>query len=233
MKPVLVLATGPTLKQFEVDLFRDKCYVIAVNNAYKVCPWADEFYACDFEWWVYHGMNLMYLPGKKTTCRWDYNAPLNVMAREVKAVCDGGGMFIRRGWSMEKGWIYTGHNSGFQALQLAAQVKPPAIYLAGFDMGVTNRVPDDHFDGQHPAPLAVGSNYEDFIGDFETVIDEIRDSATVRLVTSPSGLSHLFDTVSVEDALHELSAFGGGHGHGRPGSVRRRVQGGRKDHEHS
>lgn len=203
MKPVLILATGPTLKDFDVGPFRDKCYIIAVNDAYRKCPFADMFYACDFDWWVYHGINVAQLPGEKVTLRWNEEIPQNVLAREVKAVPK-----IRRGWSMEKGYLFTGHNSGFQALQLAAQRKPPAIYLAGFDMGVTNRVPDDHFFGQHPPQLAIGSDYGNFIGDFEEVIDEIRDSASVSLVTSPSGLSHLFPTISVEDAVNDLPAVG-------------------------
>lgn len=201
MKPVLVLGTGPTLKTFDVGRFKKKFFVIAVNDAYRVCPWADMFYACDFEWWVYHGTNLMHLPGKKFTLRWEDSIPKHVMVNEIQAVREQ-----RRGWSMRRGVIHMGHNSGFQALQLAAQLKPPAIYLAGFDMGVTNRVPDDHFFGQHPPQLAIGSQYENFIGDFAEVIDEIRGSANVKLVTSPSGLSHLFETVSAEDAINELSA---------------------------
>lgn len=197
MKPILILGTGPTLNGFEVGLFRGEFYVIAVNDAYRVCPWADMFYACDWDWWVYHGPKLATLPGEKVTVRWDDNTPENKMAREVQAI-----RAMRRGWSVVGDQIYLGHNSGFQALQIAAQKKPPAIYLAGFDMGATGQ--DEHFFGRHPPQLAVGSEYRDFIKDFEEVIDEIRASVMVRLLTSPSGISHLFETALVEDVINEL-----------------------------
>lgn len=195
-KPVLVLATGPTLKNFDVGLFRGLVHVIAVNDAYRVCPWADEFYACDFDWWVFHGMNVAALPGRKITCRHDPSTPVNAIADEVRGI-----MKPRRGISMNPGEVFVGHNSGFQALQLAMQ-RSPRVFLAGFDMGATGST---HFFGDHPPAINVGSNYGWFVGDFEETIGDIRRNARVSLVTRPSALGHLFETVSVDEALHELS----------------------------
>ena len=196
-KPVLVLATGPTLNDFRVDLFRDKVFVIAVNDAYTLCPWADMFYACDFDWWTVHGQKVAKLKGDKVTLRHDELTPTNVLAREVQAFPKN----QRRGVSMSPDRIFMGHNSGFQALQLAVQ-KSRKVYLAGFDMGATGPT---HFFGDHPSTLTNGSNYDDFVADFAETRNELAAVADIALVTSPSGLSHLFRTITTEDALRELS----------------------------
>lgn len=199
MRPVLILATGPTLKNFEVGLFRDKIYTIAVSDAYKVCPWADMFYACDYDWWVYHGMNLADLKGDKVSLRHDDGTPKNPIAREVQAIRGE----PRRGISSRHGDpIYRGHNSGFQALQLAIQMSNN-IFLAGFDMGATGPT---HFFGNHPAPLSNGSDYDLFVEDFAATVGEVDTLAKVTLLTSPSNLSHLYKTISVPEALRELSS---------------------------
>lgn len=193
--PVLILGTGPTLSEFNVGRFRGRCYVIAVNDAYKVCPWADMFYACDRSWWAVHGEAVALLQGEKVTLNWtDLETPY-AGARAVRAVRGQ-----VNGFSMNKDEIYSGRNSGYQALQIAAQMSGRA-YLAGFDMGATGNT---HFFGDHPSSLAVGSNYEWFVEDFSNNIQAIRSHCSVSLLTSPSGLSHLFNTITIKEAMYEL-----------------------------
>lgn len=195
IRPVLILGTGPTLKTFDVGPFVGRAFIIAVNDAYRLCPRADMFYACDFDWWVFHGMNLRDLPGEKVTLRHDDSTPINVLAREVKAI-----KVERRGFSLNPNEIYMGHNSGFQALQLAAH-RTNRVFMAGFDMGATGKT---HFFGDHPAPIAVGSDYPMFVEDFRSQQAAIRAAARVSLVTSPSALDSVFETISPEDAIREL-----------------------------
>lgn len=190
-----MLGTGPTLKQFDVGPFIGRAFIIAINDAYRACPRADMFYACDFDWWVFHGINLRDLPGEKVTLRHDDLTPVNVLAREVKAIKGE-----RRGFSLEPNKIYMGHNSGFQALQLAAHISN-RVFMAGFDMGATGKT---HFFGDHPAPIAVGSDYEAFVEDFRSQQATISTVAKVSLITSPSALDGVFETISPEDAAREL-----------------------------
>src|SRR5262245_32226499 len=52
---VACLATGPSLTRADVDLARAHCDgVIAINDAYTLCPTADILYACDGKWWTWH-----------------------------------------------------------------------------------------------------------------------------------------------------------------------------------
>lgn len=155
------------------------------------------FYACDYDWWTVHGQKVAELAGDKVTLRHDEETPINSVAREINAYPKN----RRRGVSMSPDIIFTGHNSGFQALQLAVQ-KSRKVYLAGYDMGATGKT---HFFGDHPPACAVGSDYNDFIDDFKETRNELAAVADIALVTSPSGLSQIFRTITTEDALRELS----------------------------
>lgn len=189
--PVLILATGPTSKKFGVDLFRGKAFVIAVNDAYRLCPWADMIYACDYDWWCFHAAYVRGLQGEKVTLRHDVNIPVIGGVREVPAI-----KFPRRGFSAGPE-IFMGHNSGYQALQIAAGLSNK-IWLAGFDMGATGNT---HFFGDHPPQLANGSDYKLFVEDFEESKHSINSLLDVTLLTAPSGLAHLFKTSTPEAVL--------------------------------
>lgn len=194
MLPILLLGTGPTLSNFDVGQFCNKCHVIAVSDAYKVCPWADILYSCDRSWWEYHEEKLTEFKGRRVTLDWDAEQRPYPGAEALMAVPK-----TRRGFSMEKGVVYMGHNSGFQALQLAAQLSG-RVYMAGFDMGITGNT---HFFGEHPPELTTGSDYALFVGDFESTIQEIRKHCSVSLLT-PSNLNHLFNTITIKEAMYEL-----------------------------
>lgn len=190
----LLLATGPTLKQFEVGPFRNRCAVVAINDAYRVCDWADVFYACDYDWWAVHGHRVALLKGQKYTVRVN-GQPTNEVAKEL-------GNLGLSGFAAEFGALYTGHNSGFQALQLAAQLGHTDLLLAGFDMGATGST---HFFGEHPPSLSNWSDYSLFVSDFESNLDQIRKHCRVRLVTFPSALCSMFPTITPQEALRELA----------------------------
>lgn len=193
-RPVLMIGTGPTLNDFNVGPFIGLAYIIAVNDSYKVCPQADMIYACDYDWWSHHGANVSGLRGEKVTLRYDLSAPNNAWAREVEYLG-------RNGFSVSSTAVFSGHNSGFQALQLAAS-KSSRIFMAGFDMGATGNT---HFFGDHPPSLTVGSDYKLFVEDFKGQLAAIRAAAHVSLVTTPSALDYVFETISPEDAIRELS----------------------------
>jgi hypothetical protein len=51
---VVCIGGGPSLTRDDVDYCRGKAFVIAINDAYKLAPWADALYACDGLWWRWH-----------------------------------------------------------------------------------------------------------------------------------------------------------------------------------
>jgi len=153
MEVVVCIATGPSLTQEDVDYCRDKATVFAVNDSYKIAPWADVLYAADGTWWDHH-KGVADFKGQ----RWTVNSQtaqkygFNYIAGKSQIT-----------WSENKDFIATGGNSGFQALNLAAIQGAKKVILLGYDYGYDPKTQERHFFGEHPAPLNRGSDYRIWI----------------------------------------------------------------------
>lgn len=150
----ICIASGASLTQSDVDFCRGKGTVYAVNDVYKLAPWADYFYAADADWWEWHIDNIIPLKGQKYT-----------LSEQI--ALDNGFNYIDYDtsliWSTDPSVIATGGNSGFQALNLAALHGHKTIVLLGYDMGFTGQ---KHFFGDHPAKINRNSRYDDWIKHF-------------------------------------------------------------------
>src|SRR4051812_2852413 len=51
---IVCIAGGPSLTPADVDACQARARVIAINDAYRLAPWADVLYACDAKWWRWH-----------------------------------------------------------------------------------------------------------------------------------------------------------------------------------
>ena len=54
MNKIVIVASGPSLTQEQVDYCQDKADVMVINDNYKLAPWANWLYACDLDWWKLH-----------------------------------------------------------------------------------------------------------------------------------------------------------------------------------
>lgn len=182
MKTAICIATGASLTQEDVDYVRGKGRVYVVNDAYKLAPWADVLYACDYDWWAYHKP---------------------VFAGEKFSICprahkDFGTQFLETSsneWSFDVGAIGTGGNSGYQCLNLAVLDGADRVVLLGYDMQVKTR---KHFFGEHPAEINHGSDYNGWIKRFIRVADII--PAQVINCTRDSALN-CFPKMELRDVL--------------------------------
>jgi hypothetical protein len=134
---IVCLGTGPSLTGADVTRVQGQ-RVIAINNAYQLAPWADVLYACDAKWWrwhagapTFHGRKYMLQPA----CR-EYP--------EITALRNTG----PTGLELDPSGLRTGHNSGYQAINLAVHLGARTIVLLGYDMQSPGR--DAHFFGAHP-----------------------------------------------------------------------------------
>jgi hypothetical protein len=139
---VVCIGTGPSLTQADVDACRGKARVIAVNDAYRLAPWADVLYACDAKWWAWH-KGAPEFAGLKYTLRRPVTPPLKLWPG-----CVGLQDLGRLGLSLDPAGLKTGHNSGYQALNLAVLFGAARVLLLGYDMHATGQ--KDHFFGKHP-----------------------------------------------------------------------------------
>lgn len=111
--------------------------VFAVNCTWQLVPWADVMYAGDSGWWDRYGADAADFQGERWTR--DEMAALKyrlhlVRKREGKGLC------------RERGFVHTGGNSGFQAVNLAWHFGARRIVLLGFDM---HRKNGGHWHGEH------------------------------------------------------------------------------------
>lgn len=136
----VVVASGPSANTVNLATARGKAKFIAVNNSWRLCPWADVLYACDFSWWdanagvtEFLGMRVSQDP--KVNRKWPAIRYINcIRSYEDKGPSD------RRG---SIGW---GGNGGFQAVNLAVQFGCKRIVLVGFDMRIDRGL---HWHGKH------------------------------------------------------------------------------------
>lgn len=123
-----IIASGPSVKKVPIDLLKGRLCVIAIKKNVELCPWADVVYGCDGAWWKsvqglpdYKGLKLAW---DEAVCN-QYRDIHRVFIEDVH----------RDKLSFDKpGYVGAGGNSGFQALNLAAQFGANRILLIGFDM---------------------------------------------------------------------------------------------------
>ena len=133
-KTVVVMATGPSAQPLKTDY-----PIIAVNDAYRICPNAAMLYAADLRWWDYHIQEVRKVfNGELWTC------DLDAAKKHNLNIIQG---YARDGLS-ERVTIHYNLNSGAQAINLAVVWGAKRIYLLGFDFQpVDNK---RHFFGDHP-----------------------------------------------------------------------------------
>lgn len=137
----VIVASGPSASTVNLSLANGKAKVIAVNTSWKLCPWADVLYGCDFSWWEsqngvpeFKGLKVSQDPKcpkrfpdvKTINCLRGYDTKAKVIGR--------------------RGTIGWGGNSGFQAISLAVQFGCKKLILVGFDMRIDRGL---HWHGKH------------------------------------------------------------------------------------
>jgi hypothetical protein len=144
---VACIASGPTAKKAGVELLQGKAKVIAINESYQLCPWADVLYGCDSNWWKfrkgmpeYKGLKI----SQNNVAHDLYNLYPDI--KQITVESYGNKILFDR-----VGHVGSGGNSGFQALNLAVQFGSKRILLVGYDMRVDK---GEHWHPRHPMPMS-------------------------------------------------------------------------------
>lgn len=134
----VIVGAGPSARITPLEDVSGKARVIAINNSWKLCPWADVLYATDYRWWAsnhdvpFRGLKVS---GDRRSTKFE----------GVKLV------HVRRGSDefvvTPQGVVAWGGNSGMQALNLAVQWGCQKIILTGIDATVEHGT---HWHGDHP-----------------------------------------------------------------------------------
>ena len=140
---IMIVASGPSAGVTPVEIAKDRCHTIAINTSVEMVPWADILFACDYQWWENRNgepdFNGLRLSSARRACEnYDNIHMVKCNRNEDRFLVQNTG---------EVGW---GGNSGYQALNLAAQMRPSRIYLVGYDMRLDYGL---HWHGDHPEPM--------------------------------------------------------------------------------
>jgi hypothetical protein len=204
-QPIVILATGPSLslqQASRVRLARDAgaCRVLAVNDAYRLAPFADALYAADPTWWRHHGYVLDFA-GEKWTCvkdkrqtrwndsNWGAGEPEHHGLSTIRLVQED--RFV-----LDEIAVGAGDHSGFQAINLAAHWGDRVI-LIGFDMT------GSHFFGRHPEPLNNHSLSELMIrrAKLARAAPALAAAGVQMINATPSSALDCFPRASLDEAL--------------------------------
>lgn len=138
-KVTFLIASGPSLTQSDIDRVRGLGKVVAINNQIFHAPWADVLYACDAHWWEeYQDRIPKEFTGERLTVsayHYRYGAK-RIPSMKSKSPADGFG----------KGYVYTGQNGGFQALNWEINLQTPVVCLLGYDYQHTGGKKHNHPD---------------------------------------------------------------------------------------
>ena len=188
----VIIATGPSLTQEDVDYCRGKARVIAVNNAYTVAPWADALYACDAKWWHWH-QGVPSFTGPKWSLEHSAWGTHRARYPDVQRLRNTGTHSLER----DPTGLRNGRNSGFQAVNLAYHYGAKRIILLGFDMqAVKGR---GHFFGEHPNKQK--SPYPQFRQVFTSIVAPLKKSGVEVINCSRNSVLDCFPKARLREVL--------------------------------
>ncbi len=195
---VVVIATGPSLTAEDVDYCRGKARVIAINDAYRLAPWADVLYATDAKWWHWH-----HGVPEFTGPKWSMNhGQWNIhRARypDVQLLRNTGALSLEH----DPTGLRNGRNSGFAAINLAVHYGVSKIIMLGYDLQTVRG--KSHFFGEHPQKGP--SPYPSFRASFSSLvkplaklgIEIVNSSRNTTLACFP--IAELRETLKARDEV--------------------------------
>jgi len=175
---VIVAATGPSLTP---DIAA-RCAIaptVAVQDAYRLMPWADVLYGCDASWWRVH-KGCPGFAGEKWSSHDSGSNDKLATARQygLRLVAGAAG----NEFSRDPGVLRYGSNSGFQAVNFTLLRGAARVVLVGFDMHGA------HFFGAHPTPLRNTADRRTFIKAFSAASKVLPPGVSIVNATPGSAL---------------------------------------------
>lgn len=206
---VAIIAGGPSVTAEAVKKIEDATIpTIAVNDAYLLAPWCELCYFCDFEWWGWHteGVDRPTLGLSKDQVRERFakfegqkcsisNSGHGIKDPLVHILRNGGDW----GLDLRQGWIKTGRNSGFMALNVAVLSGARKVILLGFDARREEGKPT-HWFGEHPRK-ANSDAYNKYVESFRQAENALLCHGVKVINCTPGSRIPSFPIMSIEQAL--------------------------------
>lgn len=185
----VIIASGPSLTQEQANLTQGQ-KVIAINDNYRLTPWADILYACDHKWWQWHHEQTKFFKGIKVTQ--DKKAAQEYDINYIESAAN-------TGLSTDPDIIHQGFNSGYQAINLAYNLGARKIILIGYDMKL-GADGSNHWFGHHPDKIV--SHYQSWLIMYSSLAEHAKKlNCSIINSTIDTALT-CFEKMPLEDALN-------------------------------
>ncbi len=201
-----VILGGGTQDPEIINSIRGKARVIAINDAYKLAPWADILYGCDAKWWNWHNPEVdgpkgdaTSFAGIKVGLKWNamegkyYGGWDHENYPDVRALAATG----RSGLEEAPNGLRTGANSGYQAINLACHMGATRILLLGYDMQTT--ATGSHWFGEHPDGVA--PTWPVMLSDYPSLVKPLENKGVEVINCTPSSALDVFPRGKIGDLL--------------------------------
>lgn len=197
---IVVIGGGSSLTAEDCRAVRGKARIIGIKEAVvssvdhvrPPAPWADVLYACDERWWKFE-KGAPAFKGLKYGIEQEPGVP----QREWPGV-----EYLRNtgseGLELDPSGLRTGHNSGYQAINLAVHLGAAKIVLLGFDMWSGENGYQNWY-GYHP--LKLESPYPIFHQSFSTMVEPLKAAGVEVVNASRFTVLNAFPRVSLDEAL--------------------------------
>lgn len=142
-----ILGGGPSLKNVDIELLRGRGRVIAINDAYQLCPFADVVYWADTRWFRLHHERLA-----------DHTAPFKVTRADPEFRHQVSPLYVLKlaaGYGLSSSHdTITGIDGGANAINVAHLLGAGTIVLLGYDMRANGHWHNGH-EGMKPTDQTV------------------------------------------------------------------------------
>jgi len=186
---IVCIGSGPSLTPADVGAVHGRARVIAVNDAYRLAPWADVLYAADAQWWTWHaGVPTFHGP------KYSVSSSIPVTWPDVQILQNTGPL----GLECAPTGLRTGYNSGYQAINLAVHFGAARILLLGYDMQPAANG-QTHFFGDHPDHSL--SPYGVMRLAFESIVQPLKEACVEAINCTPGSALTCFPCRRLDEAL--------------------------------
>ena len=191
---VAILGGGPSLAPGDVNSLHGRMRVIAVNNAYRLAPWADLVYFSDECWYDWHRNEKAFrrFGGWKVALA---NARTFARDPSIRILQNYG----NNGFCDIADGVMTGRSSGYQAINLAAHLGVSRIILLGFDMRAVAGRTHWHMAHQRPTPPEDFGNV--MLPQFANLVEPLRARGIEVLNATLGSAITCFPRVTLDEAL--------------------------------
>lgn len=193
------MASGPSLTREDVDYCRGKARVLVINDNYLLAPWADLHYFCDHRWWEWHRNRKEWAAFEGLRIKMLVNEDEDSEIAGAKFVKNMGWDKPKRGIYPEPDGLYTGRNSGYQAINLAVHLGVKRMLLLGYDMQAKSSA-QSHWFGDHPIPTSWNS-YKGWAKNFHALVPDLKARSIEVVNCTPGSAIECFPKMDLEAAL--------------------------------